>query len=88
MSYSVEVGDLHENKLSCEFSIVDQEGYLIVEGWVKWDGCMNWRAGEGGSYEHFCGPEEAVALGEAFAAAWRVCGEKMGDKIDIHYPQP
>jgi len=88
--FSVTIGDLHENGLSCPFSIsdyCDDEGEASITGHVKWDGCMDWQTNPN-CMAHLCEPEAVPDLAWAFREAWRLCGDAMGDKYDQNAPRP
>lgn len=46
------------------------EEIKAVEGYLKWDGCMEVKFQEGG-YEHFCGLHIANQLGELFKEIYK-----------------
>lgn len=49
---------------------------VAFEGWVKWDGCIDWRA-TSPHYDHFCTHADAEDLLEAFAEVRRKAAELM-----------
>lgn len=86
--YTVTIGDLHENGLSCEFAIFSGgDDTPDIHGSVKWDGCINWQTTED-CMAHFCSPENADELSRAFKEAWVGCANKMGDNYDDFAPRP
>lgn len=65
-------------KLSVYFEIWD-EG-LDVEGHVKWDGCMNWKAED---YVHFCMPEHSLEFHNRLCKVWELARELLGESADF-----
>lgn len=47
-----------------------------LDGFLKWDGCLNIRHSEDG-YMHFCGPEKEPLLAKALRAVY-----DLGSKMD------
>lgn len=81
--YRVEVDAPESGGLECSFRIFDNHDFAgnpdpepEWEGWVKWDGCINWKASHG-NYHHFCGHDNAVDLLEAFAEVRRKTAELL-----------
>ena len=60
--------------------IDDAEVYL--RGDIKWDGCSNWSFDNGGTMLHFCGPENAVLIGEVFRRVYNIAKEMLDTKAD------
>lgn len=52
-----------------EFSSDPTEESQIAEGYVKWDGCVNWTAGRG-IMVHCCEREQFVGFGQLFAECY------------------
>lgn len=87
MTYRVEIGAVHENGLSVEFSIyddVDDEGEPSWTGWVKWDGCINWQT-DPGCMAHFCGPHAVDDFAAAFRTVWDTARPHFKGREDLHY---
>ena len=77
--------ELHDNGLSVEYRIFDGENSddpeddLILEGFVKNDGCSNWSSSENGDYFHACGKQELLRVGEAMALCWEDAKQEMNN---------
>ena len=64
-------------RLSMDFKIMEHRkpsDIALVRGYLKWDGCMNWRTDETMIY-HYCGIEDAEILHECFKKLYEL-GEK------------
>ncbi len=73
--------DLHESKLSVNFTIFEHEeaDEPMVSGSVKWDGCSNWNTEE---CLHFCCRNQAKDLGDILAACYDWAAELMPEQVD------
>lgn len=63
----------HEHHATFYIFMYGDDDVPTLEGFVKWDGCSNWRTGTDGDYNiHCCGVEGIRHLGEAMARchAW------------------
>ncbi len=68
---------------SVRFELYPQLGMAIpsveladVIGFIKWDGCSDWNAQDGGSI-HFCGCRNVVNLMNAISACYHIAGKYM-----------
>lgn len=44
---------------------------VLIKGFLKWDGCMNWET-SGGLMYHFCKEDDALLLNECFMKLWEI----------------
>jgi hypothetical protein len=87
MTYRVEIGEVHENGLSVAFSIYDDQddaGEPSWEGYVKWDGCVNWQT-DTGCMAHFCCPEDIDAFAATFRTVWDLARPYFAGREDESY---
>jgi hypothetical protein len=59
-----------------------EKGDHFAKGWVKWDGCSNWKFTEQNCMHHQCGKDGLSAIGEILAACWQASGKLMPDTAD------
>lgn len=77
--------ELHENGLSCSFHFREiYQGTVTCEGFVKWDGCINWST-SGEAMGHFCGPSCLDDFNLRFLTVWELGKEMMGEKCFEYY---
>lgn len=71
--------ELAENGLSVDFKVFDAQDneHVIYDGYVKKDGCVNWRTGPGRSYAHFCDYQALGSFCAIFAMIWMEAKELM-----------
>jgi hypothetical protein len=55
---------------------------LVCEGYIKWDGCSNWKFGEGYSL-HFCGIDEAESFAKLLPDLYRWADEIMSGTYNM-----
>lgn len=53
-----------------------------IEGWIKWDGCCNYKYNEQ-DYLHMCGLGGFKAELEQIEKAYQISAEIMGDRADL-----
>ena len=59
-----------------DFEIHDDEYHKpIIEGYLKWDHCMNWRTD---GFYHFCEPEHVLILSKLLQHVWTFGEEHIG----------
>lgn len=57
------------------------EAEVFCEGWVKWDGCINYKLTHAGdSYAHACGRKDASKLGRMMDHLYDLAAERMGSR--------
>jgi hypothetical protein len=61
----------------------DEETNPLIEGWIKWDGCLNWKTGDDEGHVHFCGPKDAGLFAVIYeeAASLMNNSEYLAEKI-------
>jgi hypothetical protein len=50
-----------------------------IKGFLKWDGCMNWRHSDDYMY-HFCDEDDANLINECFLKLWEI-----GPEYIVHW---
>ena len=53
-----------------------------IEGWIKWDGCCNYKYNEQ-DYMHMCGLDGFKDELEQIEKAYQISAEIMGDRADL-----
>jgi hypothetical protein len=53
-----------------------EDAAVCVDGYVKWDGCSNFRIGDP-VYMHACSREELVNIGEVLSRVWDLAQSKI-----------
>jgi hypothetical protein len=73
--------EIEPDEFHVDFKIYNDNGFgfpeehLKFNGYVKWDGCSNWRIlGEGYQF-HFCEPEDAMNLAKLIGELHKVAEE-------------
>lgn len=56
--------------------VLDDDGDVILDMDVKWDGCINWQTTPEVCF-HFCGPENAAQLAMTFDLAWELTASNL-----------
>lgn len=69
------------DEYSMDFELVERiisngkdDEQVLIEGFLKWDGCMNWKTTR---YYHFCEDDDADLVRETFEKLWEIGPEHI-----------
>jgi len=67
---------VEDHAVSLDFEIVGEDGDTVLDGFIKWDGCSNWREPDG-MYFHLCGLLHVQHLTDALNQCYAVAKRYM-----------
>lgn len=71
---------------SIQFYVYDDD-WVIIDGFVKWDGCSNWNFNTENCMLHFCDKDEAAELGKIMALLYEIAHAMMKRHRDLDWDE-